>query len=190
MRFSSSNGLGDVSTALWSVILSNPEKSGLAAILGGEGGDPEGREPLGKAHPCRMWESCDLFLPGLGCHWPRLRGGGGNVFLIGFGFHHCFLSYSILMAHVGFSDCMAMEPHRGSLISLTRRPHAFRKKWLRPTLGFLEVPLGFSGCQIAAVLPCRSVVQPFQLAPRCGVAPHLFFILPVPAVYRDLLVGG
>ena len=32
MRFSSSNGLGDVSTALWSVILSNPEKSGLAAI--------------------------------------------------------------------------------------------------------------------------------------------------------------
>ena len=29
---SSSNGLGDVSTALWSVILSNPEKSGLAAI--------------------------------------------------------------------------------------------------------------------------------------------------------------
>ena len=32
MRFSSSSGLGDVSTALWSVILSNPEKSGLAAI--------------------------------------------------------------------------------------------------------------------------------------------------------------
>ena len=32
MRFISSNGLGDVSTALWSVILSNPEKSGLAAI--------------------------------------------------------------------------------------------------------------------------------------------------------------
>ena len=32
MRFSSSNGLKDVSTALWSVILSNPEKSGLAAI--------------------------------------------------------------------------------------------------------------------------------------------------------------
>ena len=26
------NGLEDVSTALWSVILSNPEKSGLAAI--------------------------------------------------------------------------------------------------------------------------------------------------------------
>ena len=32
MRFSSSNGLADVSTPLWSVILSNPEKSGLAAI--------------------------------------------------------------------------------------------------------------------------------------------------------------
>ena len=32
LRFSSSNGLGNVSTALWSVILSNPEKSGLAAI--------------------------------------------------------------------------------------------------------------------------------------------------------------
>ena len=32
MRFSSSNGLKNVSTALWSVILSNPEKSGLAAI--------------------------------------------------------------------------------------------------------------------------------------------------------------
>ena len=49
--------------------------------LGGEGGDPEGREPLGfVSQPCRMWESCDFFLPGLGCLWPRLRGGRGKGF--------------------------------------------------------------------------------------------------------------
>ena len=75
MRFSSSNGLGDV------VVVGHPEQPGEVGAggnpLGGEGGDPEEREPLGfVSQPCRMWESCDLFLPGLGCHWPRLRGEG------------------------------------------------------------------------------------------------------------------
>ena len=42
MRFSSSNGLGDVSTALWSVILQPGEVGAGGHPLGGKGGDPEG----------------------------------------------------------------------------------------------------------------------------------------------------
>ena len=97
-------GLVDVSTALWSVILSNPEKSGLAAI------HSVAKEaiPLGfVSQPCRMWESCDFFPPGLGC----VSGGGREkgFSLLGSFFTTVFLSYST---------------RHGSLISSTMRPHA------------------------------------------------------------------
>ena len=68
MRFSSSNGLGDVSTALWSVILSNPEKSGLAAI------HSVAKEAILKL-PFWRWRS--IFTPhrDLGASGPVLGGG-------------------------------------------------------------------------------------------------------------------
>ena len=106
MRFSSSNGLEDVSTALWSIILSNPEKSGLAAIH-----SPEGREPLGfVSQPFRMWESCDLFPPGLGAFGPVSGGGRGNGF-----------SFWVHLSPL-FPPC---STRHDSLIASTRRPHAW-----------------------------------------------------------------
>ena len=136
--------------SLHCLVVGHPEQPGEVGAggnpLGGKGGDPEGREPLGfVSPPCRMWESCDLFPPGLGCLWPRLRWGRGNGF-----------SFWVHLSPL-FSRC---STRHDSLIASTRRPHALAaprtghiREWLRLTLGFLEVPLGFWGIPRLVGLP-------------------------------------
>ena len=83
-RFSSSNGLGDVSTALWSVILSNPEKSGLAAIHS----VAKDHNPFGcgvvRSLPTGTWVPLA----------PSRVGGGVRVSPFGFIFHHGFTLFN------------------------------------------------------------------------------------------------
>ena len=78
-----------------------------------------------------------------------------------------------------------------------RRPSASDVLPIEPVIPIVQLRLG--DLQVAELWQRRrahperrpeSLAQTLQLAPRCGVAPHLLLILPVPAVHRDLLMGG
>ena len=147
MRFSSSNGLGDVSTALWSVILSNPEKSGLAAI------HSVAKEALGRVSlPFWRWRS--IFTPhrDLGASGPVLGGGrcwGVSFFFWGVlcsqWFPPCFNTPRLPVASNRRLHNLA-APRTG------RIGHCL-KKVAAAESGFPEVPWGFLGIPRRVNLP-------------------------------------